>query len=254
MAAALPCPPCLRHIPVLTRTLGFLISGEFSMRIGDLSRARASVEPRGRAPFLALSLTLATSILIAGWLALPSSDQRAAETNVAAASGQDPAAGRMQPDENPQPAPAPSAAAPPLQVADAGSGVTYGGSPPAAMPVETDVARETVQGTLVADPIVPPVQAVGAPAPAPEIAEPMEVASVTGATTERSLAANPQELAGLVDLNTASVEDLNALRGAGRIGRAIVRGRPYASVEDLVKKRVLSRSVYVRVKDQVTAH
>jgi len=55
-----------------------------------------------------------------------------------------------------------------------------------------------------------------------------------------------------VDLNSASVDELNRL-GAGRIGRAIVQGRPYASAEDLVRKRVLSRSTFARIKDQVSA-
>jgi hypothetical protein len=31
-----------------------------------------------------------------------------------------------------------------------------------------------------------------------------------------------------------------------------MRGRPYASAEDLVTKRILRRSVYERIKDQVT--
>ncbi|MCB5175359.1 helix-hairpin-helix domain-containing protein [Microvirga sp. SM9] len=62
----------------------------------------------------------------------------------------------------------------------------------------------------------------------------------------------PEPADGLKDLNAASLEELNSLRGGGRIGKAIVRGRPYASVEDLVKKRVLNRSVYARIKDQVT--
>jgi len=63
--------------------------------------------------------------------------------------------------------------------------------------------------------------------------------------------AGPRALA-VVDLNTASVADLNRLRGGGAIGRAIVAKRPYASVDQLLSKRVLSRSVYERIKDQVT--
>ena len=56
----------------------------------------------------------------------------------------------------------------------------------------------------------------------------------------------------LIDLNTAELQELNSLRGAGKIGRAIIRARPYAAPEDLLRKRVLSRSTYERVKDQVT--
>jgi helix-hairpin-helix protein len=57
---------------------------------------------------------------------------------------------------------------------------------------------------------------------------------------------------GLVNLNTATIEQLNAIDGAGPVARAIMRGRPYASAEDLVTKRILRRSVYERIKDQVT--
>lgn len=56
----------------------------------------------------------------------------------------------------------------------------------------------------------------------------------------------------LVDLNTGSLTELNGLRGGGAIGRAIMQRRPYASIDQLLSKRVLSRSVYQRIKDQVT--
>ena len=55
-----------------------------------------------------------------------------------------------------------------------------------------------------------------------------------------------------VDINTASVEELNRL--GGRFGRAIVAGRPYASTDELVSKRVLTRSTFSQIKDQITAN
>jgi DNA uptake protein ComE-like DNA-binding protein len=80
---------------------------------------------------------------------------------------------------------------------------------------------------------------------------------VTGALTPSAAAtaeapAPAPAPSGAINLNTASLEQLNSLRGGGRIGRAIIRGRPYASSEDLLKKRVLNRSAYERIKDQVT--
>ncbi|KQO69373.1 hypothetical protein ASF18_02135 [Methylobacterium sp. Leaf89] len=63
--------------------------------------------------------------------------------------------------------------------------------------------------------------------------------------------AGPRGVA-IVDLNTGTVAELNGLRGGGMIGRAIVQKRPYASVGELLSKRVLSRAVYERIKDQVT--
>jgi DNA uptake protein ComE-like DNA-binding protein len=64
------------------------------------------------------------------------------------------------------------------------------------------------------------------------------------------VSANPS--VDLVDLNTASLEELNALRGGGLIGRAIIRRRPYTSVEDLLVKQVLSRATYKRIANQIT--
>jgi DNA uptake protein ComE-like DNA-binding protein len=53
-----------------------------------------------------------------------------------------------------------------------------------------------------------------------------------------------------VDLNSASIEELNAL-GGGRIGRAIVNGRPYRSPDELLLKRVLSRATFEQIKGQI---
>lgn len=54
-----------------------------------------------------------------------------------------------------------------------------------------------------------------------------------------------------IDLNSASVEELNAL-GGGRIGKAIARSRPYSTREDLLAKRVINRATYARISSQVT--
>lgn len=66
-------------------------------------------------------------------------------------------------------------------------------------------------------------------------------------------AATAEETTGeLVDLNTGTLAQLNGLRGGGAIGRAIIQRRPYSSVDQLLSKRVLNRSTYQRIKDQVT--
>ena len=56
-----------------------------------------------------------------------------------------------------------------------------------------------------------------------------------------------------VNINSASAEALNHLQGGGRIGQMIVQHRPYKSVDDLVKKRVLRRAVYDQIKNQIAA-
>ncbi len=106
------------------------------------------------------------------------------------------------------------------------------------------------------------VASSSAPLPGPDTlpqpAPPQEQADstpVTGATTEPSAASPSSQQAPAgpgVDLNTASVEELNAL-GAGMIGRRIIAFRPCASPEDLVTKRVLKRSDFEIIKAAVTA-
>ncbi len=54
------------------------------------------------------------------------------------------------------------------------------------------------------------------------------------------------------NLNSASSTALDHL-GGGHIGQSIIKHRPYHSVEDLVKKRVVRRSVFEQIKNQVAA-
>ena len=56
-----------------------------------------------------------------------------------------------------------------------------------------------------------------------------------------------------VNINSASAAALDHLQGGGRIGLSIVQHRPYKSVDDLVKKRVLRRAVYDQIKNQIAA-
>ena len=56
-----------------------------------------------------------------------------------------------------------------------------------------------------------------------------------------------------LNLNTASIDALNQIPGAGHIGRSIANHRPYRSVEDLLTKRVVKKSVNERIKAQVAA-
>lgn len=96
-------------------------------------------------------------------------------------------------------------------------------------------------------PAVTPSPAVAA-APAPAKPAPVVVASAEADTQPTADAAGK----GGVNLNSASVDVLNHL-GGGHIGQTIVKHRPYSSVEDLVRKRVVRRSVYEQIKDQVAA-
>ena len=58
----------------------------------------------------------------------------------------------------------------------------------------------------------------------------------------------------LVDINSASAEELDALPGIGKArGAAIIKGRPYANKTQLVSKGILPQSVYDKISDRIVA-
>ena len=57
-----------------------------------------------------------------------------------------------------------------------------------------------------------------------------------------------------IDLNSASEEELATLPGIGEVrAQDIVRHRPYARKDDLVRKKVIPRLVYEGIREQVIA-
>jgi DNA uptake protein ComE-like DNA-binding protein len=58
----------------------------------------------------------------------------------------------------------------------------------------------------------------------------------------------------LLDVNHASETELASLPGISRAhARRIIAARPYASKNDLLTKRVVSESVYEKIRDRITA-
>jgi competence protein ComEA len=58
----------------------------------------------------------------------------------------------------------------------------------------------------------------------------------------------------LIDINTASEEELRALKGVGEVrAAAIIKNRPYKGKDELVQKNIIPQAVYNGIKDKIIA-
>jgi len=84
-------------------------------------------------------------------------------------------------------------------------------------------------------------------------AAPATKAATATADTKAAADAKPAK-ATIIDLNTATVEQLKTLGGIGdAYAAAIVKNRPYARKDQLVSKKVVPQATYDKIKDQVIA-
>ncbi len=100
--------------------------------------------------------------------------------------------------------------------------------------------------------VTSPIPGIVKPA-MPSIARPtMPVMPAAKPAVTPGTAASPAAASGKVDINSASADQLDTLYGVGASrAKKIIAGRPYTTLQELVTKNVLTKSVFDGAKDRM---
>ena len=122
------------------------------------------------------------------------------------------------------------------------------------------LATMTALGLLAATPMfaqtpAPATTQKMAPAPAASgTMAPAKPATAPAAAATSGAAKTDAAKADLLDINSATPEQLDALPGIGKAySAAIIKGRPYKGKDELVQKKIVPEKTYEGIKDKIIA-